>query len=132
MSQPANNYGSLHTFLAGGAITANRAVKLSAAGTVVHTTASAEDVIGIATQTVASGAYVEVFCLNGGKHKVGTAAAVTAGNQVMPNSADGGLCIAASGASAKSFGIATTTSSGTSGEVVEVLLRFGVNGPANT
>lgn len=130
MTQPAKNYGPIQTFLAGAAITANKAVKLSAANTVVHTTAITDDVAGVALQTVASGEYVDVQTM--GKAKVRTSAAVNAMAQVMPTAAGDGECSTAAGATAKSFGIANSASGGTDGEVVEVLLRLGVNTPANT
>lgn len=127
MGTPANNYGSLHTFKAAAAIVANRAVYLSAAGEVTATAATSDKVIGIATKTVASGEYVEVFCLNGGKHNVVTSAAVTAGDQVMPTASGAGKCsLATTGTTA--FGIALSTTAA-DGESCEVLLRFGVNGP---
>lgn len=131
MTTAAKNYGPIQSFKAGAAITANRAVKMSADNTVIHTTAITEDVVGISLSTVASGEYVDVQ--TAGKAKVGgSAVALTYGQQVMPYAEDGGLCAVAAGATAKSFGIVTIGNGGTKGELAEILLRLGVNGPANS
>ena len=65
---------SIATFLAGGAIAANSAVKLSAENTVVVTSAITDDVIGFAQETVASGDRVNVEMANGAIVKVCVAA----------------------------------------------------------
>lgn len=128
MPGQVNNYGPIQTFIAGGAITAKTCVKMSAADTVVVTTAITSDVVGVALETVASGERVSVLTLSGAKVKVTCSAAVTAGDQVMPGA--NGKCATSAGATAKSFGIALSTSAADN-ETVEVLTRFGVNMPPN-
>jgi len=131
---PAANYTSPivpFSFLAGGAIPANSAVKLSAADTVVVTSAITDDVIGFARATAASGERVEVDTNSGSIVKAIAGGTVTLGEQVMPKgSATAGTVVTAAGATAKSCGIALT--SGASGETIQVLTRFCVNGPANS
>lgn len=133
MAGQANNYAGAkpQTFKAGGAITANRAVKLDSNGDVVVTTAITDKVVGIALETKASGEYVDVITVNGVKQKVTASAAVTIGDDVMPTASGSGKCSTAAGATAKSFGIALSAAAA-DGEIIEVLTRFGVNGVANT
>lgn len=132
MGSPTNNLAGAkpQTFKAGAAITANRLLKLTAENTVEHATAITDDIIGVSTKTVASGEYVDVLTTPGAKHKVTAGAAIAVGAQVMPQAAGAGKCATAAGATAKSVGIALTAAAA-DGEEIEVLLRFGVNGPAN-
>ncbi len=130
------NLGIVHTFLAGGAIPAKSAVKWSAIDSggqraVVVTTAITEDVIGFALNTAASGEQVDVVTGNGVIVKGICSAGITAGAQVMPTASGGGKVSTAAGATAKSCGIAMSTPLA-DGDTVEILTRFGVNGPANS
>jgi hypothetical protein len=130
MAQLGINYAGAApiTLKAGGAITANRALKLDANGDVIVTTAITEDVIGVALQTVASGEYVEIMTVNGALVKLTTSAAVAIGAQLMPGAS--GKVATAAGATAKSFAQALTASSA-DGEHVMAVLRISLNGPAN-
>lgn len=124
-------------YLASGAIEANRFVKYGTADsttgnpTVVACTAITDMAIGVSTNKVASGEMCRIQ--TAGVAKVAcTAAAISAGAQVMP-STDAGKGVAAAGATARSCGIAETAAGGTDLEVIPVRLAVpNVNGPANT
>lgn len=134
MPGQTTNQGTRHTWLAGAAITANQAVKASSWSngrlTVIPTAAITDDVIGVAQETVANGEDVLCEAGNGVIVKCISKTGVTAGQQVMPDGGGAGKVATAAGATAKSFGIAMSTSAA-DGELVEVLTRFGVNGPLN-
>lgn len=116
---------------AGEAITANRALKLdSAEGVVLHTTAITDVVVGYSLNTCAINEMVEV-APPGRQVKVACSAGVTLGAQVMPTASGAGKVMTAAGSTAKSCGLALTTST-TDGEVIAVLSVLGVNGPANS
>lgn len=117
------------TLKAAGAINANRCVELDSNGDVTATNAIADDVIGVAEETVASGEYVTIQTM--GVAKLTASAAIAIGAQVMPTASGAGKVSTSSGATAKSIGIALSAAAA-DGEVIEVLLRLGVNGPANS
>ena len=118
-------------FNAGGAIPANSAVKLSAEGTVVVTSAITDNVIGFCDRTAASGDAVQIDTANGVVTKAIAGGSITAGDQLMPKgSATNGTVVLAAGATAKSCAIALQDAA--SGETFMVLTRFGVNIPANS
>ena len=114
---------------AGEDITANRALKLSTEGLVLHTTAITENVIGVAVNTCASGEMVEIQP-NGTICKMVPGAAVSIGAQVMPEASGAGKVVTAAGATAKSCGFAKTEA-GAEDELFEVFLFPGMNSPAN-
>lgn len=117
-------------FKAGAAITKGRLVKLdTTAGQVIHTTAITDVPIGVALGDAASGADVAVQ--TNGVAEVCASAAVALGAQVMPTASGAGKCSTASGATAQSIGQALALCSN-DGEFIPVLLRIGVNGPANS
>lgn len=130
MAGNARNYGPIQSFLAGAAIEPNRALKLSAANTVIHTTAITDSVIGFSLNKVASGAYVDVLTLPGAKGKARAGAAISLGAQVMPEGSGDGDVITAAGATAISCGIALQAAA--DGETFEVLFRPGINAPASS
>lgn len=117
-------------FLAGAAIGINRAVKLdSTAGRVIATSAIADDCEGVAMNAVtAVGQTVSVQ--KTGKAKMVASAAIALNAQVMPTAAGAGKISTAAGATAKSIGKALQAA-GADGDVIEVELQLGVNGPAN-
>lgn len=132
MAGQANNFGPIQSFIAGGAIIANRAVKLDTTiNQVLAATAITDDIIGVALSTVASGESVEVVTMNGAKVKLTTSAAVAIGAQLMPTAAGAGKASTAAGATAKSFAIALSATAA-DGETCEAILRMSVNGPVNT
>lgn len=130
MAGQANNYVGCTpmTFKCGGTVGQNKALKLDSNGDVIVTTAITEDVVGVSLQAGASGDYIDVATVSGMKVKVITSAAVSVGAQLMPGAS--GKAATAAGATAKSFAQALTASAA-DGEVVEAILRFGLNGPAN-
>ncbi len=119
------------SFLAGGAIPANSAVKMSAEDTVVVTTAITDLVIGFARTTAASGERVEVETNSGSIVKAICGDTITYGLELMPKgSATTGTVVASAGATAITCGIALQ--GGASGETIRILFRPGVKSPANT
>ena len=116
------------SFLAGGTITKNAALKLSAANTVVVTTAITELVIGFAMTSAVSGQSVDVMTVNGSKVKAVASAAISVGAEVMPNA--NGAVTTAAGATAVSCGIANEAA-GAAGDIIEVIFRPMVRGPLN-
>lgn len=132
MAGQAQNLGLIRSFIAGGAITANRLVKAdSTAGQVIVTTAITDRILGVALKTVASGEQVEVMLGSGMTAKVTASDAVSLGAEVMPTASGAGKCVTAAGATAVSCGIALSASAA-DGEVIEVLLRPSVKSPANS
>lgn len=114
---------------AGGAITANRVVKLdSTEGQVVHTTAITEAVFGASLNTVASGAAVSIET---GRTivKLTASAAISLGDRVMPGAS--GKIATAAGATAIDCGIALQAAGG-DGEIISVLLNPMGKSPVNT
>lgn len=125
-----NTFGtSFASFVAGGTISKNRAVKLdTTAGQVVACGAITDVAIGIATEDATSGYSVTVQLF--GKAKVVASASTSVGDQLMPGS--GGKVATAAGATAKSLGLGLQAA-GADGDVIEVLLATpNVNGPANS
>jgi hypothetical protein len=118
------------SFIAGGAIPANSAVKLSAANTVVVTTAITENVIGFARTTAASGDVVTVETASGVIVKAILGGTVSLGAELMPKASGAGVLDTAAGSTAVSCAIALAA--GASGETVPVLTRFAGKGPANS
>ena len=110
-----------------GTVTINSLVKIDNTGKVVVTTAITDDVYGVALQAGVSGDMIPVQQF--GRAKIVCSAAVNPAAQVMPGAS--GKCATAAGATAKSFGIAESTT-GANNELLMVTLRLGVNGPANT
>lgn len=68
------------TMTAGAAVTKGRYVKMSG-GDVIHATAGTDGIIGVAAETAASGAALNVY-LFGGKVEVEASAAISAGDNV--------------------------------------------------
>lgn len=132
MGSPTMNFAGSKplSFKAAGAILANRLLKLTAENTVDLATAITDNIIGVSLNAAAAGEYVDVLTTPGAKAKVTASAAIAVGAQVMPAAGAAGKCATAAGATAKSCGIALTAAAA-DGEVIEVLLRFSVNTPAN-
>jgi hypothetical protein len=110
---------------AGEAIEANRALKLSTEGLVLHTAAITDFVIGVALTTVAIGEMVEI-APSGTIVKMQPGAAVAIGARVMPEGSGAGVVITLAGATAVPCGIAKTEA-GAAGELFEVFLLTGMN-----
>jgi len=127
-----NTFGtSFASFVAGGTISKNRAVKLdTTAGQVVVCSAITDVAIGIATEDATSGYSVTVQLF--GKAKVVASASTSVGDQLMPTASGSGKVSTAAGATAKSMGLGLQAA-GADGDVIEVLLATpNVNGPANS
>lgn len=116
---------------AGAAVTAHRAVKISAADTCIQSAAIADGAIGVALVTAASGEWFPVQVR--GVAKLEAAAAISAGDEVMVQAAagDGSIDVAA-GATAKSIGVALEAATA-DGDLIAVLLNTpSLKGPANS
>lgn len=121
---------SPQSFIAGGSISQYRCVELSAENTVTATDAITDVVIGVSLESASTGGLVPVQQF--GKAKLTASAAIAVGAQVMPTASGAGKVSTASGATAKSIGIALTASNN-DGEVIEVQLALPpVSGPANS
>ena len=122
------------SFIAGEALEANRCVKYdSTEGQVVYSGAITDIVIGVTTQKVASGE--QVIVQTKGVAKIATtAAAVSLGAEVMPDSSTGGRILTAAGATARSVGVAASAGGGTTaGELIRVRLNIpNLKGPPNS
>jgi len=130
MAGNARNYGPIQSFKAGAAIEPNRALKLSAANTVVHTTAIADVCIGISLTKVAADEYVDVLTMPGAKGKLRLGAGgITLGLELIPEASGDGDVIAAAGAGATARACAVALQTGSEGETVEVLFRPSAGGP---
>ena len=119
-------------FIAGGTIGQYRACKLdSTEGQVIATTAIADVTVGIALVSASSGGLVHLQ--TAGKAKCVASASISLGDQVMVTASGAGKVSTASGATAKSIGVALQAA-GADGDVIEVLLHAGpnVNGAANS
>lgn len=130
MSQERLAGTGLTSFTAGAAITRGRALQLSA-GTVIHTTAITQQVIGFAMQDAASGEQVPVATISGQVVTGVAGGAISAGAEVMPLAAGAGKLATAAGATAISCGVALTAAAA-DGDLIDVLLRPMVKAPANT
>lgn len=116
---------------AGGAITANRLVKLdSTEGQVVATGAITDVAFGVALNTVASGAAVSIET---GRTivKLTAGAPISLGAQIMPQGSAGGKIITSAGATAIDCGTALQAAGG-DGEVISVLFNPMGKSPANS
>lgn len=110
-----------NTKIAGGAIEANRFVKLDTTqGQVIACTAITDVAIGVSLNKAASGESVQIQTQ--GEAKVATSAAVAINDQVMCTASGAGKCSTAAGATARSVGLATSATGGTDGELATVLL----------
>lgn len=117
-------------FKAGGTIVKNRLVKLdSTAGQVIACTAITDVPVGVALEAASSGDTVAVQTQ--GVAMVVASGVVALGAQVMPTASGAGKCITAAGATAQSVGVALAAAAADLDEI-PVLLRIGVNGPANS
>jgi len=116
------------SFVAGGAITRNAAVKLSS-GAVVVTTAITDHVLGVAQQDAASGEQVAVLTSPGSVATMVASAAIAVDAMVMPGAA--GKVATAAGVTAITCGQALEAAAA-DGSLVRVLFRPGVRSPANT
>ena len=118
------NYAGMNPvpFVAGGAITANRAVVLdSTVNRVVAGSAIAGNAIGVALDTVtAAGQQVPVQI--GGVAMVCASAAITLGDEVMVTASGSGKVSTSSGATALSIGIALAAAAA-DGDIIPVLLN---------
>lgn len=129
------NFNSLNvsnmSFIAGGAVGINRAVKLdSTEGQVVVTSAITDIAIGVATNSAASGEMVSVQLF--GKAKAVASAAISVAAEVMPTGSGSGKVATASGATAVSMGVALSAA-GADGDTIEILLACpNVRGSANS
>lgn len=117
------------SFLAGGTVTANRLVEISAANTVTMTDAITDLPIGVATIGGSTGDLVTVQQF--GKAKLTASAAISVGAQVMPTASGDGKVSTASGATARTVGVALTAA-GDDGDIVEVQLLLAGNTAANS
>lgn len=107
------------TFKAGGTISKNTFVKLSADDTVVICSAAAnERPIGVAVEDAVSGGYVEVHVFGGGS-KVKAGATFTRGQILKSNASGQAIKAAAAG----DYCVAVAMASGVSGDVVPVELH---------
>lgn len=123
---------SPQSFVSGAAVGQYRVVKLdSTEGRVIVTSAITDSAVGVSMQSAsAAGELVPVQQF--GKAKVVASGAVSIGDQVMPTGSGSGKCVTASGATAKSFGVALTAANA-DGDIIEVQLGVpAINGPANS
>ncbi len=97
------------TFTAGAAITAGQLVYLSAANTVSPTTTNTSAWIGVAAQTVASGATVSVY--TEGVHVLAASGAIAAGAVVVAAAAGAVATIASDTVYTDGVGVALTAAS---------------------
>lgn len=130
MGAPKYVEAQVVTMKAGGAITANRLVKLdSTEGQVVVTTAITDVVFGVALNTVASGAAVSIE-VGPTTTKVTAGATITVGQQLMPLASGAGKVAVSAGATAVDCG--TAAMAGGDGEIIEMVLRPMGKSPANS
>ncbi len=109
------------SFLAGGVVGINRVVKMSAANTVVVSTAIAENCVGVARNAAAAGELVTVQ--TSGIAKCVAKEAISVGGQVMAYAAEAGKIGAAAGATAVVIGIAMEEATA-DGDTIAVLLSM--------
>ena len=117
--------------VAGAAVTNARVVKQNSttAEQVIHTAAITDAAVGVSLNTAATGELVAIQKL--GRAKITAAAAISVGDEVSPNSADGGKIITSSGATARSIGIAREAA-GADGDIIAVdLFTPALKGPPN-
>lgn len=119
-------------FVSSAAITAKRVVKMSTtAMTVTASNAIAEGGIGVALNTVA-GANEQVKVQTGGIAICTASGVITAGDEVMVTASGAGKVSTAAGATAKSIGIACSTTTADGDDVMVLLSTPSVKGPANS
>ena len=115
------------SLLAGGTITRNAALKLSAGGVVV-TTAITDHVIGVAQQSAVAGEMVPVLSTPGAIVTMVASAAILADAMVMPGAA--GKVATAAGVTALTCGQVLDVAAA-DGDLIRVLFRPGVKSAAN-
>jgi hypothetical protein len=133
MANSARNFeGSTpNSWIAGGAITANRLVKQDTTeGQVVVTTAITDAPIAVSLSTLASGDIGDFQTT--GVARIEAASAISLNDQVMPDSGGGGKIATAAGATAETIGIALQAAGG-AGEIIKVKLALpGAKRPPNS
>jgi hypothetical protein len=119
------------SWIAGGAITANRLVMSDTTeGQVIATTGITSQALAVSLHTLASGDVGDFQTF--GVAKLEAAAAISLNDEVMPDSGGGGKIATSSGATARSVGIALQAAGG-GGEIIMVKLALPVvKGPANS
>lgn len=123
---------SPQSFIAGAAVSQYRLVKLdSTEGQVVVTSAITDVALGASMEAAtAAGQLIPVQQF--GKVKLTASGPISLGDQLMPTGSGSGKVVTASGATAKSIGIALQAA-GADGDIIEVQLApLNVNGPANS
>lgn len=130
MAAPIRNTGPTQSFTASGAITAGAAVKLSSAMTVAVTSAITDNIIGFATETVASGEQVTVQVADGTMAIATAGGTISAGAELMPKASGSGSVDTAAGATAKSCAVAMEGAA--SGERFTVMIAKTLKSPANS
>lgn len=116
--------------IAGAAVTAYRLVKAhTTADQAIHTAAITDVPMGVALRTVASGEPVEIGSAEGSVYKMVAAAAISAGDIVMPDSGGGGKIATRSGATAVPVGTAIEAATA-DGDTISVRYSPGAIGTA--
>lgn len=116
--------------IAGAAVTAYRLVKAhTTADQGIHTAAITDVPMGVALKTVASGAPVELGSAEGSIYKMTAAAAITAGDIVMPDGGGGGKIATRAGATAVPVGTAIESATA-DGDIISVRYSPGAIGTA--
>lgn len=119
------------TMKANGAVTANRLVKIDTTeGQVLHTTGITEVAFGVAQETVADAAAVEVEVGSGAIVRMVASGAITAGDALMPAAAGGGKVSTLSGNTAVTCGQAIQGAA--DGATFTAIFRPGVRSPLAT
>jgi hypothetical protein len=119
------------TMLAKNAVTAGRLVKLNTTeGQALHTIAITEVAFGVAMETVADGLPVSVEIGEGALVRLTAHGAITAGDALMPDAADGGKVQTLAGATAVCCGLAIQGAA--DGAEFTALFSRGVRTPAPT
>lgn len=118
------------SMIAGAAIPANSAVKISAANTVVVTTAITDLVFGFAKTTAASGDLVSIETANGAIVKAILGGTVNVGQELMAKASGAGVLDVAAGATALTC--AQALAGGASGETIPVKILIAGKGSANS
>ncbi len=118
------------SLIAGAAIVAHRLVKPdTTAGTGIYTAAITDGPVGVSLATVASGEPVPLASASGSLVKLTAAAAITAGDIVMPDSGGSGKIATRSGATAVPVGRAIEAATA-DGDIIEVVFQPGQIGTA--
>jgi hypothetical protein len=131
MGAPTNVELNVVSMKAGGAVTANRVVKLdSTEGQVIVTTAITDSAFGVSLNTVASGAAVSIETGSGAIVKVTAGGTIAVGDKLMPKASAAGKVDVAAGATAVDCGVAM--SAGGDGEIIVMRLNPMGKSPANS